>query len=162
MQEIVAVSWEERETLIKSAHAPVHARDLFTDYLEALAKGTRTQDFLKSKNATWSDMTVVMYTPTCQALYKEAVKRGELLRQRLREEEADRRALDGTKKPVFHKGEICGYIREYSDSLLALQLKAGNPDRYADRSKVEHKGIAVNYNIQGVKRDPKPGDPIEE
>ena len=55
---------------------------------------------------------------------------------------------------------MCGYVREYSDQLLSLQLKAGNPDRYADRSKVEHKGIAVNYNIQGVSRDDPPSAPV--
>jgi predicted house-cleaning noncanonical NTP pyrophosphatase (MazG superfamily) len=40
------------------------------------------------------------------------------------EDEAKHRALDGTEKPVFYQGEVCGYIREKSDFLMALILKA--------------------------------------
>lgn len=37
--------------------------------------------------------------------------------------EADRRAVEGTDRPVFYNGVQCGAIRDYSDSLLALRLK---------------------------------------
>jgi len=40
------------------------------------------------------------------------------------EDEAKRRALDGTEEPVFYKGEVCGYIRRKSDVCMSLVLKA--------------------------------------
>lgn len=39
-------------------------------------------------------------------------------------EECRRRAVDGTDKPVFYQGNVCGYIREYSDDLLKYYISA--------------------------------------
>lgn len=49
------------------------------------------------------------------------------------EQEARRRAVEGTLKPVFHKGEECGVVREYSDTLLIFLMKGAMPDKYKDR-----------------------------
>lgn len=56
------------------------------------------------------------------------------------EQEARRRAYDGTLKPVFYKGGECGHIREYSDTLLIFMLKGGRPEKYRERFDVEIKG----------------------
>jgi uncharacterized protein YbjQ (UPF0145 family) len=56
------------------------------------------------------------------------------------EEEARRRAVNGTLKPVFYKGEECGVIREYSDNLLMFIMKGNMPDKYKDRVANEHTG----------------------
>ncbi len=58
------------------------------------------------------------------------------------EAEADRRAYKGTLRPVFYKGEKCGVIREYSDTLLIFRLKALRPEVYKDRSE-----STVNGNV---------------
>lgn len=50
-------------------------------------------------------------------------------------DEATRRAVIGVDEPVFYKGEICGYITKYSDSLLMLLLKAAAPEKYRDSHK---------------------------
>ena len=47
------------------------------------------------------------------------------------EAEADRRGVKGVVKPVLYKGKVVGSIREYSDALLMLRLKALDP-RYRD------------------------------
>ena len=52
------------------------------------------------------------------------------------EYEARRRAMHGTKKPVFYKGEICGHIQEYSDKLMEVLLAAHRPGKY-NRSLVD-------------------------
>jgi hypothetical protein len=64
------------------------------------------------------------------------------------ESEADRRAIEGTNKPVFYQGEQCGVIREYSDSLLMFRLKRLDP-AYRDRHDVNVKGN-LNHNIMLV------------
>jgi len=50
------------------------------------------------------------------------------------EAEAERRAVEGVRKPAgWYKGEPGGYVQEYSDNLLMFLLKAGRPEKYADR-----------------------------
>lgn len=47
--------------------------------------------------------------------------------------EARRRAERGVLKPIHYKGARIGYMREYSDTLMALMLKANKPDKYGDK-----------------------------
>lgn len=49
------------------------------------------------------------------------------------EDEAYRRAVIGTEKPVYQGGVEVGRITEYSDTLLALLLKANAPEKYKDK-----------------------------
>ena len=53
------------------------------------------------------------------------------------ETEARRRATQGTLKPVFYKGEECGAVREYSDTLLIFLLKGAMPGKYKDNVSVD-------------------------
>ncbi len=55
-------------------------------------------------------------------------------------DEARRRAVQGVLKPVFYKGKKCGTVREYSDTLLVLLLKANFPEEFAERKKAEITG----------------------
>lgn len=48
--------------------------------------------------------------------------------------EARRRAFLGTQKPVFYKGQECGSIREYSDTLMVVLLKAHRPEKFRERT----------------------------
>ena len=54
------------------------------------------------------------------------------------EEEARRRAVDGTIRPVYHQGKMVGGYREHSDTLLIFLLKGAKPDVYRER--FEHTG----------------------
>lgn len=62
-------------------------------------------------------------------------------------DEGHRRAKRGVKKPVFWKGEIVGYHREYSDTLLMFLVKRHRPE-YRDSSKLEHGGT-INQQHSG-------------
>ncbi len=59
------------------------------------------------------------------------------------EDEATRRALDGVEEVVLYKGEpvmVDGKVLKrvrHSDALLQFMLKAGRPDKYAERKQVE-------------------------
>lgn len=74
------------------------------------------------------------------------------------EGETYRRAVKGTLKPVFHKGEEVGKIREYSDTLLMFWLKAHRPEKYretvrnemtgANGEPIKHEGT-VKHEISG-------------
>lgn len=56
------------------------------------------------------------------------------------EEEARRRAYHGVEKPVFYQGDECGYVREFSDTLMIFLLKGRRGEVYGDRVKQEHSG----------------------
>jgi len=56
------------------------------------------------------------------------------------EDEAVRRAREGTEEPVFYQGEECATILRYSDALLMFLLRGWRPERYRDRSEISGPG----------------------
>jgi AcrR family transcriptional regulator len=59
------------------------------------------------------------------------------------EDEAVRRAVEGTDEPVFYQGMVCGAVRRYSDTLLIFMLKARRPEKFKDRP--------VRLNLPAIK-----------
>lgn len=51
----------------------------------------------------------------------------------LLEDAAVERAMYGIEKPVYQGGKLAGYVREYSDTLLIVLLKARAPHKYKER-----------------------------
>jgi hypothetical protein len=70
-----------------------------------------------------------MVDPDYQAEFEEAHKEA---CDRL-EQEARRRAVEGVDEPVFYKGEHCGVVRKYSDTLLIFLLNGAMPHKYKSR-----------------------------
>lgn len=56
------------------------------------------------------------------------------------EQEARRRAVEGTEKPVYQGGKRVGAVREYSDTLLIFLLKGARPEKYRERISTELTG----------------------
>lgn len=56
------------------------------------------------------------------------------------EDEALRRAHDGTMEHVWHQGTAVGTIQKYSDTLAIFLLKGAMPEKYRDNHKVELNG----------------------
>lgn len=50
----------------------------------------------------------------------------------LLEHEAVKRGGEGWEEPVFHKGEVVGHVRKFSDTLLMFMLKSRRPKLYTD------------------------------
>lgn len=67
----------------------------------------------------------------------------------LLEDEALRRAMHGNDRPVFHQGEQCGVVREYSDTLTIFLLKARRPEKYRDNVSINH-GIEPKSPLAGL------------
>lgn len=66
------------------------------------------------------------FAQACSDAIAEAVDRAEA--------EVYRRAFRGVDRPVYYAGQQVGIIRDYSDSLAALYLKAHRPEAYRDRA----------------------------
>lgn len=58
----------------------------------------------------------------------------------LMEDEALRRATQGVQKPIYQQGMLVGYVTEYSDKLLEMNLKARRPGKYRERVDVNQTG----------------------
>jgi len=56
------------------------------------------------------------------------------------EDEAHRRAFEGTDEPVYYKGMECGSVRKYSDTLAIFLLKAHAPEKYRENIHAELTG----------------------
>jgi hypothetical protein len=66
------------------------------------------------------------------------------------EDEAHRRATDGTLRPVFQGGIEVGQVREYSDNLMTLMLRGRRSHVYnADRT-VNLNDITPRTNIEEI------------
>lgn len=52
-------------------------------------------------------------------------------------DEAYRRAYEGVAEPRFHKGEICGHVQKYSDTLLMFLIKQSDPS-YREHFQIDH------------------------
>lgn len=64
--------------------------------------------------------------------------------------EARRRAFLGTEKTVFYKGQDCGRVREYSDTLMITLLKAHRPGKFRERTE----SVNVNLTAEELKNLP--------
>ena len=75
------------------------------------------------------------------------------------EDEARRRAFEGTGKPVFHQGIQCGTIQEYSDTLTIFLLKGARPEKYRERISNEVTGKdGAELSLQVTFVQPKPAE----
>ncbi len=74
--------------------------------------------------------------PDFAQAWDEAMKAGMLAL----EDEAHRRAFEGTDEPVFYKGDECGSVRKYSDTLAIFLLKAHAPEKYREKTSMELTG----------------------
>lgn len=84
---------------------------------------------------------------TRQALYQhrakdpefaEAWAEAEMIGADSIEEEVFRRGAEGWEEPVHYKGEVVDTVRKYSDTLAIFLLKGLRPDKYRERSTVDH------------------------
>jgi len=67
--------------------------------------------------------------------------------------EARRRAVEGVERPVYYKGQECGRIRRYSDSLLIFLLKAYRPWKFRDNYAGKDPADTVQVEVKYVEED---------
>jgi hypothetical protein len=110
-----------------------------SEFLEELAKGEpiirACAKFGLSRQAVYKRRAQSKKFAEC---WDQAVEDGRQAKVADLEEEADRRAMTGTLEPVYYKGKACGAKRRFSDTLLITRLKALEPDRYGDKTKIDY------------------------
>lgn len=140
---LVAVISGLSPTLNTSAH------DAFARVLVMTAAGDRWKDISRRVGISWAHMAAyIQHWDDLRALYRASQDLGAIVRQMRRVDEADRRAVEGWLEPVYTRtGVKCGSVRRYSDRLLEVQLRAGDPDKYSDRVKHDVRAAVVHFKI---------------
>jgi len=143
--------WDSREEIVHGNNIGTANARLVLAYLEHIALGKRTNSFLTEHSLTWLDLNRWLSKAELYELSQVALRTGNRVRLKLAEDELLRRGVEGIDKNIYHQGEVVDTVKEYSDPLLVMLLKAENPDKYADRSKVEHQGVVLNLQVEGVR-----------
>lgn len=102
-------------------------------FLRVLAETANVK--LAANSAGYRNMAAINRAVANDSAFAEAYREAAAAAAEFIEAEAIRRAVQGTRKAVYYKGEIIDYEVTYSDTLLAILLKAAKPDKYADRSR---------------------------
>lgn len=79
------------------------------------------------------------------------------------EAEADRRGVAGIDKGVYYQGARIDTVRDYSDALLVLRLKALKPEKYRERAagappNPAAPGDSLTFTLNWVKPEKEGGD----
>jgi hypothetical protein len=125
-------------------------REKLLQVLQNLALGARHREALDQVDWTWSHFSIYRskYPLFVGVLYKEVARIGEDMRKVSRLDEAHRRATDGVEENMYSaSGKYCGTKIKYSDTLLAMFLKADHPEKFSERVKVESTGIVLNMQM---------------
>ena len=125
------------QTTVAMTGRRVAARVWKPVFLEALAQTANLTTSARAAGVTRENVYQARRrSPEFEAQCRNAVEQAVDLLER----EARRRAFEGVLEPVYHKGEVVGHIRKYSDGLLTFLLKAHRPTKYRDNVNVQHSG----------------------
>ena len=148
-KEILDLREEQKSSFWKvSEHERVMFEEERPAFLNALCEvGTITGALKKAKCTTPPRVITKLRKeiPEFDADIKIAL---DIFNDELHNEALDR-ALNGTERPAFYKGDFIGEFRHKNDKLLETVLKANLPEKY-DRSKIDKlpdSGSKVTYNI---------------
>lgn len=133
------------ESLYKTLH-PTQRRFLAAyEACGSLTQAARWAKIHRSNHYAW------LGNPEYAAAFPVADMRS----ARALEDEAIKRARDGIRKAVWYKGKIVGYETVLDNTLLLALLKAGNPEKFRDRSSsdVNLKGNVLIKRLIGVSEE---------
>ena len=122
------------------------------EYLHLLSRGYYHRVAIQRSGAIWPQInSFKAHYPAFATLYDTCKESSEDVRQQLREETLDKRAMRGWLEPVYHKGVKCGVIRRFSDKCLEIAVKGGDKTgKFADKQKVEHEGQVIHYHLHNM------------
>ena len=145
--------WKRRKSVLGAHIKNARDRGIVLDYLEHLAMSLRTSEFLANNHLKWADLSALLIGKHYK-MVKVAMKLGSMLKLKMAEDELQRRSIEGVEEPVYQGGELVGYKRKYSDTLLLGLLKSEDPDKYSDKQQVQLTGAVLKVNVTGVSRAP--------
>jgi uncharacterized small protein (DUF1192 family) len=82
--------------------------------------------------------------------YAAAFKRAEKYAADVLEDEARRRAFEGTLEPVFYQGVLVDYVVKYSDALMLAMLRARQPAHRPQAESKSKDAPPINVSFERV------------
>lgn len=133
----------------KARNTAPKATDWAPTFIDAITHGCSIDDAATMAGVHW---TMPHKRRKTDEEFKRAWCEAADIGTRLLEQEAARRAYHGVLEPVFYKGEQCGVIRNYSDTMMMFILKGRRPQRYRDGSDdgAKRGDTILNINIMNV------------
>jgi hypothetical protein len=120
--------------------------------IEAIAEGSSSIQTCCDSNGIASEEALNKYIekmPFLQKLLEAAKELNRIKKESKAEDAMIQRGVDGVDEPLVNNlGQICGYKKVYSDSLLQMHLKTINPEKYSKPdNKLLSKGITLNVTL---------------
>jgi hypothetical protein len=72
--------------------------------------------------------------------FERAFQELRMLQLDIAEDELYRRGVTGWDEPVYHRGEVVGAVRRYSDACLTYMLRCRRPEVYNPQAGLDHTG----------------------
>lgn len=106
-------------------------------YVEEFAKTARND-----KSAEAAGVAVTKAYKWCKddEAFGEALADARIAARQVLEDAAVHRGVSGNARPIFQGKELVGFEQVYSDGLLQFVMKGADPEKYRDRSAVQHTG----------------------
>ena len=168
MKDAVDIQWTDlnrAEQVLPVFDECIKDRRNFRAALEGIAAGGKMLVVTsKAGFLTWNEFEshALRKCKASRELYNLAKQERQYRRLNQAEEALHERAVEGVDEPmVNHLGQIVGYKKKYSDRLLEVQLKALDPDKYKDNSKVDQKGLVINVDMNLRKDESKEKNVVE-
>lgn len=114
--------------------------------LETLSSGL---SYAAAANAAGVSRRLILMWKDKDPEFKKACTEAHQVGIDFMEDEALRRAVQGTDRPVFQQGMLVGHYKEYSDSLLIMQLKGRRPERWRENAN-EDKDKPITLYVDDV------------
>lgn len=124
---------EDEPALSLELAADDWAHVFFATYL-----GTGPGNLTKSAKAAGVHPKAIKRRIETDLLFADLKEQADLALLHALEEEAFRRARDGTERPIFQHGEVVGHVREVDNRLLQWLLERLAPEKYHLATLVEH------------------------
>lgn len=115
------------------AQAEANARAFLAAYRQtaSITKAAAAAKIDKTNHYRWLKQSE-KYKADFEAAQEEAAQ--------ILEDEAVRRATEGTLEPVFYQGIKCGAVRRYSDGLMQFLLRGFRPQKYSSKAEITGPG----------------------
>jgi hypothetical protein len=114
-------------------------------FIGAIMQGMSLSDSAKRANIS---LTMIYKRNRKDEVFRRSWKEAAYIGTTLLEQEAMRRAFHGVIEPVFYKGEECGGVRKYDNTLLMNLLRSRRPEIYRDNGNNGDKApCTLNINV---------------
>ena len=136
---------EIQEDYIKILHP--HYREKFLAGIERYGTVAAALKHMKDVHGLKVRGDVLRRITTLIPAFKQEIEDALDMYQATIHMEMNRRAVEGVEKGVYHQGELVGYEKVYSDSLLAKMADTHNPEYKEAKQKESSRGNTINVQI---------------